>query len=257
MFDKKFWTQGTGSYAVAILIALTIRWALMEAYVIPSGSMLPSLLIHDHIFVNKMVYGVRVPFSESWMTKFKTPTVGEVVVFKFPEDLKRGVTTFFIKRVVGVAGDKIQYRDGQLFRNGAVVPLNPPMTDEEKDDFVRMTDEDFQRDNNPYDAKDNYIHYIEDLGEVKHNVLLNRTRRAEFEKDEWEVPPGHLFAMGDNRDNSSDSRVWGFVKEEYVLGRAMFIWLSCEKTIADQTPVLNVLCNPFTLRWNRFFKQVK
>lgn len=257
MFNRKFWTQGAGSYAIAILIALTIRWALMEAYVIPSGSMLPSLLIHDHIFVNKMVYGVRVPFSESWLARFKTPTVGEVIVFKYPEDLRRGVTTFFIKRVVGVGGDKIEYKDGQLFRNDKPVPLNPPLTDVEKEEFARMTDEDFQRDNNPYDNKENYIHYIEDLGEVKHNVLLNRSRRAEFEKDTWEVPPGHLFAMGDNRDNSSDSRVWGFVKEEYVLGRAMFIWLSCERTLSDQTPVLNVLCNPLALRWNRFFKQVK
>ena len=84
MGNKKFWTEGYGSFAIAILIALSIRWALMEAYVIPSASMLPSLLIHDHIFVNKLVFGVRVPFSEEWLVKFRLPKRGEVIVFKYP-----------------------------------------------------------------------------------------------------------------------------------------------------------------------------
>ena len=84
--NKKFWTEGWGSFAIAIGIALVIRWALMEAYVIPSASMLPSLLIHDHIFVNKLVYGIRVPFSEKWLIEFKKPARGEVIVFKYPLD---------------------------------------------------------------------------------------------------------------------------------------------------------------------------
>ena len=86
MFNRRFWTHGTGSYVLAIGVALTIRWAFMEAYVIPSGSMLPSLLINDHIFVNKSVYGIRVPFSEKWMVKFGLPKKGEVIVFKYPLD---------------------------------------------------------------------------------------------------------------------------------------------------------------------------
>lgn len=249
MFNKKFWTQGAGSYAVAIFIALAIRWALMEAYVIPSGSMLPSLLINDHIFVNKLVYGVRIPFSENWLAKFGTPKPGEVIVFKYPGNL----STFYIKRVVGVAGDKIEYRDGHIFKNGKEVPLAPPQNDEEKKDFADMLDADFQRDGNQYDSKENYTHFIEDLDGVKHNVLLSRLGGRHTEPEGWTVPPGELFVMGDNRDNSNDSRAWGFVKEEYVLGRAMFVWLSCERTL----PVVSFLCNPVTVRWGRFFEQVK
>ena len=248
MFNRKFWTQGAGSYAVAILIALSIRWALMEAYVIPSGSMLPSLLINDHIFVNKLVYGIRVPFSENWLAKFGTPKPGEVIVFKYPENL----SVFYIKRVVGVGGDKIEYRDGHIYRNGEQVKLEPPANEAEKRDFDEMSDADFQRDGNQYDAKENYTHLIETLGEKHHSVLLSKLGGRHSEPDLWTVPPGQLFCMGDNRDNSNDSRAWGFVKEEYVLGRAMFIWLSCEKTL----PVVSFLCNPLTIRWHRFFDQV-
>src|SRR3954463_12361570 len=114
MFTKKYWTEGWGSLAVAVFVALGIRWAFVEAYVIPSGSMLPSLLIQDHIFVNKLVYGVRVPFSKSWLTKFRTPEKGEVIVFKYPED----ESTFFIKRVIGVPGDKIAWDGQKLTING-------------------------------------------------------------------------------------------------------------------------------------------
>jgi signal peptidase I len=111
--ERHFWTDGWGSLGIAVLVALSIRWAFVEAYVIPSGSMLPSLLIHDHIFVNKLTYGIRVPFSENWMFKFSEPKRGEVVVFKYPKDM----STFFIKRVVGEAGDKIYYENGTLYVN--------------------------------------------------------------------------------------------------------------------------------------------
>src|SRR5580698_3075492 len=105
VLSKRFWTEGPGSFVVAVLIALTIRWAFMEAYVIPSPSMLPTLLVHDHIFVNKFVYGVRVPFTENWLVKFAQPKRGEVVVFKYPENMDM----FYIKRVVGLPGDKVYY----------------------------------------------------------------------------------------------------------------------------------------------------
>ena len=111
--SKHFWTEGWGSFAVAIGIALVIRWALVEAYVIPSASMLPSLLIHDHIFVNKLAYGIRAPFSENWLTKFREPTRGEVIVFKYPKDM----STFFIKRIVGIPGDKVKFENGILYIN--------------------------------------------------------------------------------------------------------------------------------------------
>src|ERR1700733_465368 len=108
------WTSGFGSLFVAILVALSIRWCLIEAYVIPSGSMLPSLLIQDHIFVNKLIYGIRVPFSKDWLARFRIPEKGEIIVFKYPED----ESTFFIKRVIGTPGDKISWDGEQLTING-------------------------------------------------------------------------------------------------------------------------------------------
>lgn len=94
-FTRKFWTEGPGSFAVAITLALMVRWALFEAYVIPSTSMLPTLLVHDHIFVNKIVYGIRAPFSERWIVQWRHPERGEVVVFKHPADRNK----YFIKRL--------------------------------------------------------------------------------------------------------------------------------------------------------------
>ncbi|MBX2988802.1 MAG: signal peptidase I [Bdellovibrionaceae bacterium] len=242
---KVFWTEGWGSLGLAVLIALFIRWAFIEAYVIPSGSMLPSLLIHDHIFVNKLTYGLRVPFSENWMAKFSEPKRGEVIVFKYPRDM----STFFIKRVVGEPGDKIFYENGTLYINDKPQEKKVPVSDA---DFKWLRDADFQRDNNIYDGKDNYTHFTEALGDKGHSILLRKGDVYET-YGPYIVPEDHLFVMGDNRNNSSDSRVWGPVPKKNILGRAMFIWLSCEETI----PALPFLCNPLTIRWGRFFKPVE
>lgn len=240
---KYFWTEGWGSIGLAILAALTVRWAFFEAYVIPSGSMLPSLLINDHIFVNKYVYGIRVPFSESWLIKFGEPKKGEVVVFKYPRDM----STFFIKRVVAEPGDKVYYESGKLFIN-----------DQEVERFVPPSDEGLRwlRPNDFHyevirDRVENYDHYIEKLGKQEYSTLV---RKSEF-MDTFgpiKVPEGHLFVMGDNRNNSSDSRVWGLLPKQNILGRASIVWLSCE----DKLPVISFLCNPLTVRWSRFFHSI-
>ena len=247
MFTKHFWTHGLGSYILAIGVALTIRWAFMEAYVIPSQSMLPSLLIHDHIFVNKSVYGIRIPFSEKWLVEFGKPKRGEVIVFKYPRD----ISTFDIKRVVGVPGDKIFYEDGKLFINDKEAPAVPA---QEPGAFSYLRDVDFQRGGDmPYESKEDFEHYIETIDETPHDMLL---RKGEYLGESYGpvyVPEGQLFVMGDNRNRSSDSRAWNFVPYEYVLGRAMFVWLSCEETL----PVVSFLCNPFTIRGTRFFHQVR
>ncbi len=239
MFKKSFWTEGWGSTLVAILIALTIRWAFMEAYVIPSGSMLPSLLIHDHIFVNKLTYGVRVPFSETWLFQFRTPERGEVIVFKYPHEKDN----FFIKRVVGLPGDKVFWDKGQLYINDELVQTTDP---ESTKLFNRLRDKDLG------DSPTNFNHFTESLGEYKHSILLNKYINGGPTYGPTYVPDNQLFVMGDNRDNSADSRKWGFVPMENILGKAMFVWLSCD----DMMPVASFLCNPLTLRWGRLFDSI-
>jgi len=243
--SKEFWTDGWGSFAVAILIALTIRWGFFEAYVIPSGSMLPSLLIHDHIFVNKFTYGLRVPFSKQWLTKFSEPKRGEVVVFKYPKN----ESTFFVKRLVGLPGDRIRYENGSLYINDVAMEKMSPEGNSEAD---WLRDRDFQRDGDSTDRKENYAHFIENLMGVKHSVLTLKSDYYPTSYGPTTVPEGHYFMMGDNRNRSSDSRIWGFMPEENILGRASVVWLSCEEML----PYVPFLCNPLTIRWKRFFHLV-
>lgn len=243
--SKSFWKDGWGSIGLAILLALTIRWGLFEAYVIPSGSMLPSLLIHDHIFVNKLVYGLRVPFSEKWLVHFNEPKRGEIIVFKYPEDM----STFFIKRIVGLPGDKIEIKDATLYVNDHIMEKTAPTSTW---DYDWLKDADFSEDPYGINGKDQFIHFTEDLDGVKHSILLRR-QYGMTEYGPIIVPKEGLFVMGDNRDNSKDSRYWGIVPFENILGRASMVWLSCDETL----PVVSFLCNPLTIRWGRFFYFVK
>ena len=245
--NKLFWTEGWGSMALAVLAALTIRWLFLEAYVIPSGSMFPSLLKNDHIFVNKMVYGIRFPFSENWMVKFNEPQRGEVIVFKYPKDMG----TFFIKRIVGVPGDKVKFDNGLLYVNDKLQEKTVPKSSQ---DFDYLREEDFKSEGGYQDTKSNYVHFTERLegpGEttVEHSILMKKGELLGFPGDgEWIVPEDSLFVMGDNRYNSHDSRFWGFVPKKNILGRAGFVWLSCEEML----PGISVICNPLTVRGTRF-----
>ncbi len=246
-FDRKFWTEGTGSFLLAILIALTIRWAFVEAYVIPSGSMLPTLLIHDHIFVNKLVYGMRLPFTEKWMVKFAEPARGEIIVFKYPED----PNVFFIKRIIGIPGDKIVYENGNLYINDELINKYPPQA--HKDEIKWLRDEDFKEEGPG--ALELFTHWEEKVGDYTFSIL-NVKGKVGDSFGPYQVPPDHYFVMGDNRDKSKDSRYWSqsgpYLSRDLLVGRAMFVWLSCEDTL----PVLSFLCSPTSIRWKRFFHPV-
>jgi len=246
--DKKAkFGEGLGSFTVAVLAILAFRWLLFEPYVIPSGSMIPTLLINDHILVNKFAYGVRIPFTKSWLFKNKDPKRGDVVVFRSVEDSGY----FMIKRVVGVPGDKIELdADGFLNVNGErleVKPLNVTADPASQAPFYPITESDLS-----VGQFSDYNFYQEHLGSVDHRMQMMKGAPRYFDRP-ITVPEDQYFCMGDNRDNSKDSRYWGALPRENLLGQAMFVWLSCDETL----PYLRFLCNPLKLRWNRFFHVLK
>lgn len=236
------WPRALGALAGSLLLICTIRWALIEPYVIPSESMVPTLLVHDHIFVNKFAYGIRLPFAETYLFNFAPPKRGDVVVFRSIDDSH----VFLVKRVVGLPGDDIQLKDDGLYVSGARVPTMP-MSDVEQSQVL----EDWTKEART-DAIDGYEMFNETLGEKIHPVFRDKFARG-AESQNVKVPMGHLFMSGDNRDHSADSRTFGFLPLNHVLGRASLIWLSCEEALAQS----GQLCNPQRMRWRRLFKRVK
>jgi signal peptidase I len=172
------------SIGIAILIALFIRAYIIQAFKIPSGSMIPTLLIGDHLLVTKFIYGVNPPLMDKKILVFDKPKRGDIIVFKYPEDPDRD----FIKRVIAVEGDIVEGRDKKIYVNG--VELKEPYA-RYSDSFIHPRE---------LDPRDNF-------GPI-------------------EVPKGKLFVMGDNRDQSYDSRFWGFVDLKNVKGKALIIYWS-------------------------------
>jgi signal peptidase I len=205
-----------------LLIVLVFRSFLFEPFKIPSGSMIPTLLVGDFIIVNKYVYGIRLPVLNKKIISIGEPKRGDVVVFRYPKD----PSVNFIKRAVGLPGDTITYRDKQLFINGE--PVAETSAGRWGSDDVKCT----------VPATDAEL-YWEKLGEANHNILLHD--HSGSRNGQWVVPEGHYFMMGDNRDRSNDSREWGFVPEENIVGRAVGIWLNFdfEKGCADFSRIGN------------------
>ena len=232
-----------GSFTLAVLAILTVRWMLVEPYVIPSGSMIPSLLIHDHILVNKLAYGVRYPFSKKWLYKGDDPERGDIVVFRAVDS-----SVFMVKRVVGLPGETLDFfPDGRVQIDGKEVARAPlgEMMGKDQGRYYAVDEIDVS---SPFRAVE---FFEEDNGNKKYRTMqFLGGDRPQFSV---KVPAEHVFMMGDNRDNSRDSRFWGALPVNHVLGKATFVWLSCDETL----PVLSFLCNPIELRWDRFLHSVK
>ncbi|MBX2886392.1 MAG: signal peptidase I [Granulosicoccus sp.] len=193
------------SFFPVLFIVLFLRSFLFEPFKIPSGSMLPTLLIGDFILVSKFSYGVRLPVINKKIISTGSPLRGDVAVFRYPDNPRLD----YIKRVAGLPGDEIEYRDRTLYINGEEItisgaePYIPPGSDAELPGVVLRQ---------------------EQLGDVTHDILVSDPGFT-GRQSSWTVPEGHYFMVGDNRDRSSDSRSWGFVPEENLVGRAKFIWM--------------------------------
>jgi len=245
------------AFLTALLIAFFLRAFVVEAFKIPSKSMVPTLMVGDHIFVNKFIYGIRLPFTKKWVRHFKSPQRGEVIVFIYP----RNESLDFIKRVVGLPGDTIKVKGDELFVNGEKVPTTPltPVGINPRNprilDFTKAGEGAEKPFELPFfrEWKD-FDFFIENLGIASH--LVQEERDARGDEIERVVPPDHLFVMGDNRDNSSDSREWGFVPMDNVKGRAMFIWLSPD--LRPGLPIFKSLVVFFKdMRWERLGKWIE
>jgi signal peptidase I len=217
---QPWWLDWTAGLFPVIIVVFLLRSFLFEPFKIPSGSMIPTLLVGDLILVNKFTYGVRLPVINTKITEGNKPQRGDVMVFRYPPK----PSLDYIKRVVGVPGDTVAYLNKRLTINGKPVETNtlPDFFDE--------------------DASQYFKQFEETLGEKPHR-LLNDARRPAFvagvEKFEGmencnytvegvtcKVPEGHYFMMGDNRDNSLDSRYWGFVPDKNIVGKAFFVWMN-------------------------------
>ncbi len=220
---RPWWVEYTAGFFPVIAAVFLLRSFLFEPFRIPSGSMIPTLRIGDLILVNKYQYGIRMPVWDRTLIPVGHPRRGDVVVFRFPLNPNED----FIKRVVGLPGDVIDYRDHVLQINGKVVPEAPmaPFFDASR--------------------LQTYRQYEETLGTVRHRVIWgggdgiaaypvpqhNDPGACVYSTDtdggvRCTVPPNHYFVMGDNRDNSEDSRFWGFVPDRNLVGHAVFIWMN-------------------------------
>jgi len=193
------------SFFPILLIVLLLRSFLAEPFRIPSGSMMPTLLVGDFILVNKFTYGIRLPVINKKILSVNDPQRGDIVVFRFPKD----PTVDYIKRIIGLPGDKIIYENKHLVVNGQ------PVTEV----FLGRY-EGVGQGQDMSGAE----HLLENLTGIEHSILVRQD--AMSAEGVYVVPEGQYFVMGDNRDNSNDGRYWGFVPEENLVGKAFFIWMS-------------------------------
>ena len=205
--NKPIWREWGESLLIIAVLAVVIRSFIVAPFKIPSSSMVPTLEIGDYLFVLRYPYGFRIPLTDIQLLS-KQAARGDVAVFVYPEDESKD----YIKRIVGLPGDKIVYRDNKLSINGKEMPL-------------------VEKGTRTYFMQDGGVDvsglFVEDIDGLKHFVLR---KEYSIRDGEWVVPEGKYFAVGDNRNNSRDSRFWGFVPQSYMVGRAAIIWWSWDSS---------------------------
>ena len=227
-FKKSTIREYFEAIVTAVILALFVRTWVVQAFKIPTGSMENNLLIGDHLLVNKFVFGPAPTALERAVLPVRDVRRGDIVVFKYPDEPERD----FIKRVIGLPGDTLELRDKKIYINGQ--PLDEP-----------------------------YVHYIDSTHSASEVTSFDVRERY----GPVQVPPDQYFVMGDNRDNSQDSRYWGFLKRSYIKGKAVFIYWSYESGREDYVEsgvgasirrIFSVVTHFFTrTRWERLFNQIR
>ncbi|MCG8467214.1 MAG: signal peptidase I [Gemmatimonadetes bacterium] len=223
--------EWTKSIFVALVLFITVRTFMVEAFQIPTGSMENTLLVGDFLLVNKMVYGAEIPGTDMELPAFGDPARGDVIVFEPPPSAEQPPRTNYVKRIVGVPGDTLEMRRAKLLVNG--VPTDEP--------YVK-----------PALTRDTPSAHFSWQG--KYLTSDDRRRRYRPTRDNWGplvVPSDNYFVMGDNRSNSEDSRYWGFVPKDAIKGRPMVVYYSYDRKRTGSAPWLT------EIRWDRIFKGIR
>ena len=217
---QPWWLEYSASFFPVILVVFVVRSFVVEPFKIPSGSMVPTLLVGDFILVNKFDYGIRLPIINTKITEGRPLQRGDVVVFRYPKD----ESVDYIKRVIGLPGDVVAYQDKQLTINGKPVPETPlpDYLDEERLGYAKQFEENLEGRKNAILNNPAVPPFIVGAEDYPYRDNCSYNARGVICK----VPPGNYFMMGDNRDNSADSRYWGFAPDKNIVGRAFFIWMN-------------------------------
>ena len=221
----KIWKNWIKPIGMAIIVVTTFRSAVADWNDVPTQSMEPTILVGDRIFVNKLAYDLKIPFTTVHLAEWSSPQRGDIVVFFAPETGKR-----MVKRVIGVPGDRLELRNNQLWINGKRLQYKPAIV--EKIDTAELTD------------RAPFVFAIESLGALSHVMMIQPQRYAERSFGPITVPNDQYFMMGDNRDNSGDSRIFGLVPRDQIVGKAVGLAFSLDQD------------NSYMPRWKRFFRGI-